>query len=158
MSYEAKENLEPDGTRPTRYHSPSVKWIAPPHIYEKMGVPAHTGNARGRSPPRKIEVPTKDVRGFCTKARTSRAGGGREPEGVDLDEEEEKEDQEGKADAAKIFPSGISSGTALALAVTAAIATLVDEDNEELKFEAVSRSAAHVSLLSHLGEATRTAA
>ena len=154
MSYEAKENLEPDGTRPTRYHSPSVKWIAPPHIYEKMGVPAHTGNARGRSPPRKIEVPTKDVRGFCTRARTSRAGGGREPEGVDLDEE----DQEGKADAAKIFPSGISSGTALALAVAAAIATLVDEDNEELKFEAVSWSAAHVSLLSDRGEATRTAA
>ena len=117
--------------------------------------PAHTGsNARGRSPPRKIDVPTKDVRGFCTRARTSRAGGGREPEGVDLDEE----DQEGKADAAKIFPSGISSGTALALAVTPAIATLVDKDNKELKFEAVPWSAAHVSLLSDRGEATRTAA
>ena len=56
---------------------------------------------------------------------------------MDLDEE----DQEGKVDANKIFPSGISSGTALALAMAAAISTLADEDNEELKFEAVSWSA-----------------
>ena len=53
---------------------------------------------------------------------------------MDLDEE----DQEGKVDANKIFPSGISSGTALALAMAAAISILADEDDEELKFEAVS--------------------
>ena len=53
---------------------------------------------------------------------------------MDLDEE----DQEGKVIANKIFPSGISSGIALALAMAAAISTLADEDDEELKFDAVS--------------------